>query len=149
MSKDYYVEVSKDGENWTELKGGIMIDNKMTNKEFVSNALNTESPNFYQPNPRVLHAAMGCVTESAELMDALKKQIFYGRELDVVNVKEEAGDILYYLAILFDELDTTFEAEMKRVINKLKVRFPDKFSEKNAFERDLENERESLERGSD
>ena len=68
----------------------------MQDKQFIEDAIRTESPNFFQPNVRILHAAIGCVTESGELLDALKKQIFYGRELDVVNVKEEAGDILWY-----------------------------------------------------
>lgn len=89
---------------------------------------------------------MGCVTESGELLDALKKSMFYGRELDVTNLKEEAGDILWYLAILFDELDTDFPTEMTRVINKLKVRFPDKFTEEAANNRDLEAERKTLEK---
>ena len=80
-------------------------------------------------------------------MDALKKSTYYGRDLDVVNVKEEAGDILWYLAILFDELDTTFEEEMDRVINKLRTRFPEKFTESDAFNRDLEQERNVLEKG--
>lgn len=118
----------------------------MENNEFIKNALRTESGNFFTPNERVLHAAMGCVTESGELLDALKKQIFYGRELDVVNIKEEAGDILWYLAILFDELDTDFETEMTRVITKLQTRFPDKFTEDKAFNRDLKIEREILEK---
>lgn len=118
----------------------------MTNNEFIQNAIRTESPNFYQPNPRILHAAIGCVTESGEMLDALKKQIYYGKELDVVNVKEEASDLLWYLAILFDELGTSFEEEMERVVNKLKVRFPDKFTEDNAFNRDLSKEREILEK---
>lgn len=67
----------------------------MQDKQFIKDAIRTESPNFFQPNIRILHAAIGCVTESGELLDSLKKQIFYGRELDVVNVKEEAGDILW------------------------------------------------------
>lgn len=117
----------------------------MHTKEFVENAKRTESPNFFPPNPRIIHAAMGCVTESAEMLDALKKQMFYGRELDLVNVKEEAGDLLWYLAILFDELDTDFETEMERVIAKLKARFPDKFTEEKAFDRDLDVERVILE----
>ena len=114
---------------------------------FIEQAKRTESGNFYTPNARVLHAAMGCVTESGELMDALKKSTYYGKDLDVTNVLEEAGDILWYLAILFDELDTTFDKEMERVINKLKARFPDNFTEGDAFNRDLENERSVLEQG--
>lgn len=117
----------------------------MQDKNFIKDAIRTESPNFFQPNVRILHAAIGCVTESGELLDALKKQIFYGRELDVVNVKEEAGDILWYLAILFDELGTDFETEATRVINKLKTRFPDKFTEETVYNRDLETERKVLE----
>ena len=119
----------------------------MQDKQFIEDAIRTESPNFFQPNVRILHAAIGCVTESGELLDALKKQIFYGRELDVVNVKEEAGDILWYLPILFDELGTDFETEATRVINKLKTRFPDKFTEETVYNRDLETERKVLEDG--
>jgi len=117
----------------------------MNDKQFIKDAIRTESPNFFQPNARILHAAIGCVTESGELLDALKKQMFYGRELDLTNVKEEAGDLLWYLAILFDELGTDFETEANRVINKLKTRFPDKFTEQDAFERKLDEEREVLE----
>lgn len=120
-------------------------ENRMNTKQFIKDAIRTESPNFFAPNQRVLHAAIGCVTESGEMLDALKKSIFYGKPLDVVNVKEEAGDLLWYLAILFDELDTDFETEMDRVINKLKTRFPDKFTEDNAFNRDLATERKVLE----
>lgn len=119
----------------------------MQDKEFIQDAIRTESPNFYQPNVRVLHAAIGCVTESGELLDALKKQMFYGRNLDLTNVKEEAGDLLWYLAILFDELGTDFTTESTRVINKLKARFPNKFTEGSAFDRDLTKERNILEEG--
>jgi NTP pyrophosphatase (non-canonical NTP hydrolase) len=119
----------------------------MNDKQFIKDAIRTESPNFFQPNTRILHAAIGCVTESGELLDALKKQMYYGRELDLTNVKEEAGDLLWYLAILFDELETDFETECNRVINKLKARFPDKFTEGNAFNRDLDTERKVLEQG--
>lgn len=117
----------------------------MTSNQFIKDAIRTESPNFFAPNQRILHAAIGCVTESGEMLDALKKSIYYGKPLDVVNVKEEAGDILWYLAILFDELGTDFETEMNRVINKLKTRFPDQFTEDEAFNRDLTTERKVLE----
>ena len=71
---------------------------------------------------------------------------FQFKELDMVNVKEEAGDILWYLAVLFDEIGTDFESEMKRVIKKLQKRFPDKFTESGAYERDIKSEREILEK---
>ena len=114
-------------------------------QDFIQQAVRTESDKFYDVNPRILHAAIGCVTESGELIDAIKKSVFYGKELDVTNIKEEAGDILWYLAILFDTLGTDFETEMSRVINKLKVRFPDKFTEQDAEVRNLDLERTVLE----
>lgn len=42
----------------------------MNTKDFIQNAIRTESPNFHQPNARILHAAIGCVTESGEMLDA-------------------------------------------------------------------------------
>ena len=116
-------------------------------KQFIQDAIRTESPFFYpeQVSHRTLHAAIGLVTESGELLDALKKALFYGRPVDITNVKEEAGDILWYLAILFDDLGTDFDTEQKRVIEKLKARFPDKFTEDAVFNRDLETERKVLE----
>lgn len=117
----------------------------MSNKQFIKDSLRTESHNYFPQNPRVMHAAMGLVTESAELLDALKKAMFYGKELDVTNIKEEAGDMLWYLALLFDALGTNFESEQARVIAKLKDRFPDKFTNELAENRDLVKERKTLE----
>lgn len=92
------------------------------------------------------HAAMGMVTESAEFTDALKKSIFYGKPLDIVNLREEIGDILWYVALALRTLDTDFETVMARNIEKLKARYPQNFTEENAITRDLETERKILEK---
>ena len=118
----------------------------MNNNQFIKDALRTESLTYNPIDPRIDHAITGLVTESSEMADAIKKAKFYGKELDVTNLKEESGDILWYLALLFDAIGTTFEAEQERVINKLKVRYPDKFTKAEALERDLTSEREVLER---
>ena len=93
----------------------------------------------------LLHAAIGMQTEAAEFSDMLKKHIFYGKPLDKVNLKEELGDQLWYIAMALRALDTTFEAVMERNIEKLKARYPDKFTEELAENRDLDKEREILE----
>ncbi len=93
----------------------------------------------------LLHAAMGISTESGELMDAFKRKIFYGKDLDVVNVKEEIGDLMWYVAILLRELDLDFEELLQINIDKLKARYPEKFTEERALNRDLDKEREILE----
>lgn len=93
----------------------------------------------------LLHAAMGIGTEAGELLDAFKRKIFYGKELDVVNIKEEVGDIMWYVAILLRELDLDFEDILQLNIDKLKARFPEKFTEHHALNRDLDTERSILE----
>ena len=121
---------------------------------FIKDCLRTESTRFCNledgegkdyNKERLIHACMGMQTETAEFTDALKKSIFYGKTLDVVNLKEEIGDLLWYLSIACDELGTTLEAEQDRVINKLKLRYPEKFTEDKAINRDVKAERVLLE----
>ena len=123
-------------------------------KDFIQQSMRTESSQFNDlvdkadksySKERLLHAALGMQTESAEYSDALKKSLFYGKPLDVTNLKEELGDLLWYIAIAMDELDTDFETEMKRVIGKLQLRYPDKFTNELAENRTLDKERAFLE----
>jgi NTP pyrophosphatase (non-canonical NTP hydrolase) len=94
---------------------------------------------------RLNHAAEGMSTEANEFLDVIKKAFYYNKPLDITNLKEEIGDLLWYIAIACDELDTTFEDEMKRVINKLQTRYPDKYTDYHAINRDLTAERKKLE----
>lgn len=95
---------------------------------------------------RLLHAAMGLSTESGELLDALKKHIYYGKDLDLVNLLEESGDLFWYLAIIADALGhRTFFKIMSKNIAKLQKRYPEKFTEGKANTRDLTAERGVLE----
>jgi NTP pyrophosphatase (non-canonical NTP hydrolase) len=45
----------------------------------------------------LLHMDMGVNTEVAEAIDAIKKNIAYGKELDVINIQEEIADTCWYL----------------------------------------------------
>jgi len=115
---------------------------------YMKDALRTESTvfNLKDGDDRLLHAGIGLATEAAEFLDALKKHIFYGKELDRVNLKEEIGDLQWYCAIALDELDSTFEEVQDTNIAKLKARYPDKFTEERAEVRDLPAERKILEK---
>lgn len=94
----------------------------------------------------LIHYGMGMVTEAGEFIDMLKKHLMYGKPLDLVNLREEIGDILWYIARACTSLETTIEEEMERNNEKLKARFPEKFTENKAIERDLDKERGILER---
>ncbi|MFG1557358.1 nucleoside triphosphate pyrophosphohydrolase family protein [Halobacteriovorax sp. FRX-2] len=125
----------------------------MDSKKYMSDAIRTESRDFDAMNTRLnddgikrlLHAGIGLSTEAGEFLDALKKHIFYGKELDRVNLAEELGDLFWYMAIVGDELGIKFEDVMERNITKLKARYGEKFSEEKADKRDLDSERKILE----
>lgn len=120
---------------------------------YVENVLRTESIDYDKiaerlSDPkivRLLHAALGKATEIGEFIDPLKKYIFYGKEIDEVNMLEEIGDGKWYDGVAIDALDSTEEIVMSRNIQKLAKRYPDKFTEDAALNRDLEAEREILE----
>lgn len=100
-----------------------------------------------QASARLLHYVLGVGTEAGELQDAVKRLIAYNKELDVVNIKEEIGDCLWYLSRICDFCGFTFEEVMELNINKLKARYGEKFSEHAALNRDLVTERSVLENG--
>jgi NTP pyrophosphatase (non-canonical NTP hydrolase) len=93
---------------------------------------------------RLIHYGMGMVTEAGEFIDMLKKHMMYGKPLDRTNLIEEIGDLAWYMARACDELCIDFEEVLRRNIEKLKTRYPEKFTEDKALNRDLEKEREVL-----
>lgn len=92
-----------------------------------------------------LHAILGIATESAELVDSLVSAEGVPSELDQTNVKEEIGDILWYIALLLRQYNWSFEEVMDLNIAKLRKRYPEKFTQENAINRNLEEERTILE----
>lgn len=118
----------------------------MTNEEYITKVLRTESPSFSRVNKRLLHSCLGVADEGGEYAKAIKRSLFYDRPLDVANVKEELGDLLWYIALAVDELGTTFEELMDLNIAKLMKRYPEQFTAELAEKRNLLKEREALEK---
>lgn len=84
---------------------------------------------------RLIHSVLGIAGEAGELTDAVKKHILYNKPLDVVNVKEECGDLLWYMALILDQVGSSFEEVMQMNHDKLEKRYPGGFTEKLAQER--------------
>lgn len=95
----------------------------------------------------ILHHALGIRTEIDEIFSAIAGYILEGKPLDIVNMREELGDIFWYIAGLIRLLGGNPYEIMGINIDKLKERFGDKFSEEDALNRDLDSERSILERG--
>lgn len=120
---------------------------------YVNYATNTEAPVTDEmkerfnndENIRLLHAGIGMATESGEFLDMLKKHLYYGKPLDKVNLAEEVGDLMWYCAVAMDVLDIDFNDVLETNIKKLAARYPEKFTEFHAENRDLDSERQILE----
>lgn len=82
-----------------------------------------------------LHMAVGVAGEAGELLDAVKKAWVYGKELDVANVKEEAGDALFYIQGLCNLYGWTLEQLIADNVAKLEKRYPSGYTDKAAQER--------------
>lgn len=79
--------------------------------------------------------AMGLAGECGEVVDLLKKHIWQGKDLDINDLIEEVGDVLWYIANLCNVNNITMEECMLTNVNKLKKRYPNGFSIKDANER--------------
>ena len=94
----------------------------------------------------LIHMSLGIQTEAAEIADLLKKRLAYKKDIDWVNMKEEVGDTMWYIANLCNINNWNLEDILETNINKLKVRYPEKFSEDKAINRNLDAERKELEK---
>ena len=78
--------------------------------------------------PRLLTAALGMSAECGELVEIIKKILLQGKsynEDNVIHMKKEAGDVLWYMSQLCIALNTTFEELMEINYQKLSARYPE------------------------
>lgn len=73
-----------------------------------------------------MHMALGLVGEAGELLDAIKKWVIYGKELDLDNVNEELGDLEYFMEGLRLVLNISRELTIQQNIQKLSKRYKEK-----------------------
>ena len=81
------------------------------------------------------HVTRGISTECGEIVDAVKRHLDYDQYLDIENLEEEIGDLLYYVNKLATMYGITLESAAASNQSKLRVRYPDGFSVKSAVER--------------
>ena len=89
----------------------------------------------------LVHAQLGICTESGEFADALKKYLIYGKKIDRANLIEELGDLTWYIALAINAIGSTWGEVFEVNIKKLAARYPEKFTEYHAINRDIEKER--------
>lgn len=70
-----------------------------------------------------IHMIMGISGEAGELLDCIKKSVFYRKPLDRENAVEELGDIEFYLEGLRQGLGITRQETIDANISKLGKRY--------------------------
>lgn len=93
---------------------------------------------------RLLHCALGIHTEAAEMFENLLEAYETG-QVDELNFAEELGDVDWYKAIGHDATGVSEETLREANIAKLRKRYPEKFTDEAALNRDLLGERTVLE----
>ena len=137
------IEMNRDYSPEDYIKDVLVVEN--VDKEAIEKRFS--EPQIY----RMMHAAFGMSTEANELLDMLKKHIYYGKELDLVNIEEELGDSNWYQSEMIDALrqtgyDTSWEKIWKKNIAKLNKRYKSgTFTAEEALNRNLDAERTILE----
>jgi len=93
---------------------------------------------------QLLHALLGVISEAGEMVEAFRRT--HDEENDAVRVNciEEGGDMIWYVTRWLKTSGSSVEDASQRVVAKLKTRYPDKFTEQAALNRDLDAEFDAL-----
>ena len=103
------------------------MSNTTPYQQFVNSIVKPGDEIIRQITPQqahLLHMAVGVSGEAGELLDAIKKHCVYQKPINMDNVIEEAGDILFYLTGLLNDLNISVEDCVKANIDKLSKRYP-------------------------
>ena len=120
-------------DTWCEIKR-MLIYNK-TPDEYFAQLMNVPNPVLVSgPDMELLHMALGMVTEAGEFMEFVLNRIAKQVPLEE-DMRKELGDLQWYVAGAIRKLGTTFEEVHDENIAKLKMRYPDEFSEEAALAR--------------
>ena len=95
---------------------------------------------------RANHAVVGMTGEVGEIASILQKWLYYGKydEVEPVDrfdtlralLSDEAGDLLWYVAQLLNTFGLDMGKVMEANIEKLKIRYPNKYTDYQAEHRD-------------
>ena len=83
----------------------------------------------------VLNACLGLSGEVGEFNDMIKKWIFHEKELDLVHLEKEIGDVCWYIAMMCEAFGFDLGESRRINIDKLIARYPEGFDPERANNR--------------
>lgn len=105
----------------------------MTGTEYVMLAMRTNDGKCDERLKRrnfgqIINGVLGLTGESGEVADIVKKAIFHEKPLDIIHLKKELGDVMWYIALICDACGFNLDEVMDMNVEKLKARFPEGFN---------------------
>lgn len=95
----------------------------------------------------ILHLPqMKFINAISDMNDLVKKYVIYGKGIYPPDEKDYLSNIVSYVVMILKRYNIDFGQSLQNNIDKLKVRYPDKYSDVNAQIRDLDAERKELEK---
>ena len=70
-----------------------------------------------------VNMVLGIAVEAGELVDAIKKWSIYNKDLDMINVKEELGDLAFYMVGLMELFGISLTDVIQGNVAKLQKRY--------------------------
>ena len=117
---------------------------------FMANIERCNCDKIHMVAPPFMHAVIGIADESGELIEMLKRALYYGDPISTEHILEEYGDLLFF--ILLDcrriaknremSVEEVFQEVLNRNIAKLEQRYKKRFTEKEATETSRNRARE-------
>lgn len=129
---------------------GKVTEDSVTGRRpaLLSGGLEHPLPELSANQIDLFHGILGIITESSELISGWLEAHDMGEPLDLVNMQEELGDVLWYVVLAASGAGASLDMLMQQNDAKLEARYGAVFSEDAANNRDLDKEREILERNS-
>ena len=88
------------------------------------------------PREHLYNGILGLAGETGECADLVKKHFYQdGREI-IQNLKDEAGDVLWYVVEVISAMGWTLEEVAQHTVDKLKQRYPEGFSADRSLHRE-------------
>ena len=96
---------------------------KITEKDYGPNKM--ELTNNWK---RLVSHVLGVAGEAGEVANYVKKGVFHEHGIKPEKIKDELGDILWYVALIAETIHISLEDVAQHNVAKLKKRYPEGFS---------------------
>ena len=107
----------------------------MNIKEHLEEIVKPRTNHVESKKDAFINACLGLAGETGEVIDLIKKIEFHGHPFEINKIKNEIGDVLFYLNWLAYLSGTDIESCLKANAEKLRKRYSNGFNTQDSIER--------------